>query len=646
LCREMTQINYMTLVVFFAIGVICECFVSPPDRRDVFSQPQTSSTELYIIGPFIRKMRKNNAEKNKPMVTQDEKEGESPGLRVGGTAWTWPPIWPYDKEVFMRKEEIPKAPKNPSPLGGLMGDMAGSTEDLPKAEEEEVEILDEMKYWGEVKSSETTSVDEVAIEQLTKHYDFYLRDGMDILEFGAADSSYLPEGLKVNRHVGAGASTDLMKKNPALSEVITVNLNDVVEEEGIRSEELRALGTKSFDVIIMANTIDFLTSPLEVYRSAWQLLKPDGLMIVPFVNKDAYSNQYERAQTKMWRDYNDDQHMWIAGSFFRFSAGEGWKDLKGFDISPENAKKIDGNFLSKLRPSSDMNMFVCQATKAEVDVVVDESDPEKSFSSKMWVLPILEDRDKKLLAPRLSRSYTQLKDNEDMEAVANNVELLPKIYESLTKMDSFSFGFSLQSQLAADLVSDKNFNGNEDQILALKMGLGLRTPSKEFWEPVGQLTSSIVAEDKVNLLAHIVPRFGSGDPEQEAALEAFVSGLDPTFNVIRSKCSDMPEEDVQLIGGEMLASEILNPGRSSKKEFAIWLGSLTVSEIEEYMKKRKSYRETALSDKKTFQKNRKEVEERQEALKEKYLEQRQKAREERSMIFNSQTGKFEAYKKD
>lgn len=113
-------------------------------------------------------MRKNNAEKNKPMVTQDEKEGESPGLRVGGTAWTWPPIWPYDKEVFMRKEEIPKAPKNPSPLGGLMGDMAGSTEDLPKAEEEEVEILDEMKYWGEVKSSETTSVDEVAIEQLTK----------------------------------------------------------------------------------------------------------------------------------------------------------------------------------------------------------------------------------------------------------------------------------------------------------------------------------------------------------------------------------------------------------------------------------------------------------------------------------------------
>ncbi|MGB0733857.1 MAG: hypothetical protein ACPGPF_08820, partial [Pontibacterium sp.] len=37
----------------------------------------------------------------------------------------------------------------------------------------------------------------------------------------------------------------------------------------------------------------------------------------------------------------DDQHMWVAGSFFQFSAGEGWTSLKGFDISPEGAKKID-----------------------------------------------------------------------------------------------------------------------------------------------------------------------------------------------------------------------------------------------------------------------------------------------------------------
>jgi hypothetical protein len=38
------------------------------------------------------------------------------------------------------------------------------------------------------------------------------------------------------------------------------------------------------------------------------------------------------------------------------------------------------------------------------------------------------------------------------------------------KMDTFSFGFGLQSQLAADLVVDPSFTGNDEQILALKQG--------------------------------------------------------------------------------------------------------------------------------------------------------------------------------
>ena len=80
-------------------------------------------------------------------------------------------------------------------------------------------------------------------------------------------------------------------------------------------------------------------------------------------------------------------------------------------------------------------------------------------------------------------------------------------------------------------------------------------------------TASMVPEDKINLLAHIVPRFGSDDSAQAEALENFVSGLDPTFDAIRSKCSSLSEADVQLVGSELLAAEILKPGRSSKREF-------------------------------------------------------------------------------
>jgi len=93
-----------------------------------------------------------------------------------------------------------------------------------------------------------------------------LKDGMSVLELGAAEDSYLPEGLKLARHVGVGASMSSMSKNPRLTDTLVVNLNDVEEERGVNSDELKKLASEPFDVIIMANTIDFLTNPREVFK--------------------------------------------------------------------------------------------------------------------------------------------------------------------------------------------------------------------------------------------------------------------------------------------------------------------------------------------------------------------------------------------
>ena len=259
-------------------------------------------------------------------------------------------------------------------------------------------------------------------------------------------------------------------------------------------------------------------------------------MIVSFCNKDAYTSKFERAQTKMWRDFNDDQHMWVCGSFFEFSAGDGWENLKGFDISPEGAKdNTDTGPFSFLKGGKNNNIYVVQATKGVQEEVIDDENPEKYFKSKMWMLPTMEERDKSLVAPRLRRAYQYAQTEEEKQAISQNVQALPSVYESLIKMDQFAFTFSMQAQLAVDLVADKNFNGNEDQLAALNQGLGLQTPSAEFWTPMGQMTGTMEAEDKINLLAHLVPRFGSGNPEQEAALDAFVTGLKPTFTFLRSR---------------------------------------------------------------------------------------------------------------
>ena len=181
--------------------------------------------------------------------------------------------------------------------------------------------------------------------------------------------------------------------------------------------------------------------------------------------------------------------------------------------------------------------------------------------------------------------------------------------------------------------------------LFVHSGLGLRTPSAEFWAPVGQNTAAMTAEDKINLLSYIVPRFGSGNAEQEAALVSFVDGMKPTFSTIRSKCPDLGESDVQLLGTELLASEILIPGRSTREEFAVWLGALTETEMNDILTARKSSKEEAKAQLTQFRADRKAKEEAAVAAQNKMREQVEQARKERTMIFNSETGKMEEVKK-
>ena len=115
----------------------------------------------------------------------------------------------------------------------------------------------------------------VAFLPMKSHYSFYLTNGMSILEFGAADQSYLPSNLQLKQHVGIGAIQEQMDMNPSLTSSMVLDLNDVVDDVGLRGEEeiMRTLLSKNgeveeegFDAIIMANTIDFLVSPREVFK--------------------------------------------------------------------------------------------------------------------------------------------------------------------------------------------------------------------------------------------------------------------------------------------------------------------------------------------------------------------------------------------
>ena len=594
-----------------------------------------------IVGPMIKKMREEQAKKKMPMADSTEAANEAPGLRVGKKSWRWPPVWPYDPQFFTPNKRADEMEQNnnlnqmASALSGIsQAQVGGETED---GDEE----LDSLKFFAGEGAVET-ELDREAAAKLTEHYRFYLRDDMSILELGAAEESYLP--FKPRRHVGVGASTTLMEKNPSLTEQMVVDLNNVEQGRDVDNDEFRLLAKEPFDAIIMSNTVSYLINPREVLRSAWYLLKPGGILLVSFATQGAMKDDYKDLQTRMWTRYNDDQHMWMTGSFFQFSAGEGWENLLGFDISPDSAKDMTSTGpMAVLDRGKSNNMFVVQATKGYQDDKVNPEDPEPSIRSLCWMLPTLEGRDKNLVVPRLARVYETTDQAEVRTAIEDHISLLPRVYEELVRMDAFAFTFSMQAQLATDLLCNPRFTASDEQMTALKEGLGLRKPGPDFWGPVGQNTAAIPVEEKISLLGYLVPCFGSGDPALEEALESYVSGLLPTYEVIKSKCPGLPEEDVQLMGAEVLAYELLTPGKTSREEFARWLGALSKEEILNLLDVRKSYRRTAATSLKEYLEAEKAKEARLEELRAKMEQQKETARLERSMIFNPRTEKFEKF---
>ena len=187
--------NLTTTIVLIALTTKTTAF-TPPSKSHHVSSPyspstkQTTTTQLQIIGPLIRKMRGDSDAKNMPMSSLDEARLEAPGLRVGKDAWKWPPVWPYDTNFFKRDSELmaeKEAKKDMNPMSALMGGGAaealkggmesgsadGAEANGVKSSVEEEEsgdggiTFDSLKYWNDNENVKT-ELDERVVEKITK----------------------------------------------------------------------------------------------------------------------------------------------------------------------------------------------------------------------------------------------------------------------------------------------------------------------------------------------------------------------------------------------------------------------------------------------------------------------------------------------
>jgi len=149
-------------------------------------------------------------------------------------------------------------------------------------------------------------IDDAAIRTVGRIYLSRLpRDGA-ILDLMSSWRSHLPPELKPARVVGLGLNRPEMEDNPALTEIVTHNLN--------RTAQL-PFEDASFDGAVLTVSILYLIHPLEVFAEVGRVLKPGAPFIVTFSNR-----MFPTKAVAIWAKASEQQRVDLVGYYFTHSA--------------------------------------------------------------------------------------------------------------------------------------------------------------------------------------------------------------------------------------------------------------------------------------------------------------------------------------
>lgn len=199
-----------------------------------------------------------------------------PVPKVPASAWKWPQIWPFPAD-FM---EV---------------------------------ISDESKY------NSTISFTATQTAAFQNHISYFVQPSTSLLEIGAQQGSVLPIGAQnfQGTNVKYLALTDNALRGMSTTKWAVNDDSDKV---------VLPYSDAMFDTIIVSSGIESFTNPRDVFREIWRVLKPNGKCIVCFAGKP---NIDGLQPVKMWTTMTNEQKIWIVGSYYQYSAFEGWVDIEG-----------------------------------------------------------------------------------------------------------------------------------------------------------------------------------------------------------------------------------------------------------------------------------------------------------------------------
>ena len=161
-------------------------------------------------------------------------------------------------------------------------------------------------------------IDLYAIQAITDLYRELVPPNSVILDLMSAWRSHLPAEVQYQCVVGLGMNEEELADNPELDRFVVHNLN---------SDEPLPFEDNTFDTILCAVSVQYLTRPVETFREVARVLKPGAPLVITFSNRC-----FPTKAVNLWLHTDDQTHLQIVALYF-LASGQ-FADIVYQDRSP------------------------------------------------------------------------------------------------------------------------------------------------------------------------------------------------------------------------------------------------------------------------------------------------------------------------
>lgn len=173
-----------------------------------------------------------------------------------------------------------------------------------------------------------THIDDHAIEAVRALYAELLPPGGAVLDLMSSWVSHLPADAAYARVVGLGMNETELRENKQLDEWVVHDLN---VELHLPFEDA------SFEAVVLAVSVQYLTSPVEVFREVRRVVRIGAPFVVTFSNR-----MFPEKAIALWQMCSDEQRARLIGAYFHYAGG--WGEIVAQDRSPRREESSDPLF--------------------------------------------------------------------------------------------------------------------------------------------------------------------------------------------------------------------------------------------------------------------------------------------------------------